>query len=308
MEKTVLTIILIQVCCVCSFAQQSNNFEVEKNLPIYIDTANIANIWQVGAPDKTIFSSALSKPNALVTDTLNSYPVGNQSTFMFKMDMAQLWGSELFLILYWQQKMDCEPGVDGGRIDVSYDSMNTWVNVLEDDVFKPMWLGNMTTDTLFTGEPGLSRIHSNWIGHGICWNGYDGYPVDEAYIRFTFLSDSVDTHQEGWMIDQVEINYLIVDDLEDPSPSSLAPSAFQLFPNPAVDRVIVQINAPVYPKGQVLIHHSSGVLLYQQEHAFDQPIELDLSSFSPGPYWVSIKSMKGDILGVQKMIVSPGGK
>ncbi len=47
-----------------------------KNL--YIDTvSNPNNIWQVGIPQKTIFTDAYSAPNVIVTDTANPYPVND---------------------------------------------------------------------------------------------------------------------------------------------------------------------------------------------------------------------------------------
>ena len=45
------------------------------NHAIIIDTVNFRqNIWQVGKPNKSVFTSAMSAPNVIVTDTLNPYP------------------------------------------------------------------------------------------------------------------------------------------------------------------------------------------------------------------------------------------
>ncbi len=50
---------------------------------LYIDTvSNPNNIWQVGIPQKTIFTDAYSPPNVIVTDTTNPYPVNDTSVFM----------------------------------------------------------------------------------------------------------------------------------------------------------------------------------------------------------------------------------
>ena len=44
---------------------------------------NTNNIWQVGKPQKTLFSSASTTPNVIITDTINYYPNNNVSTFTF---------------------------------------------------------------------------------------------------------------------------------------------------------------------------------------------------------------------------------
>ena len=39
------------------------------------DTTHGTNVWQIGQPQKTVFNQAYSLPNALMTDTINSYPI-----------------------------------------------------------------------------------------------------------------------------------------------------------------------------------------------------------------------------------------
>ena len=51
---------------------------------ILIDTTIDNNIWQIGKPSKSLFSSALSSPNAIITDTSNTYPINNESYFYLK--------------------------------------------------------------------------------------------------------------------------------------------------------------------------------------------------------------------------------
>ena len=49
---------------------------------IDIDTiSNPNNSWQVGAPQKSLFTSALTPPNVIVTDTINPYLINDTSIF-----------------------------------------------------------------------------------------------------------------------------------------------------------------------------------------------------------------------------------
>jgi hypothetical protein len=52
---------------------------------IEIDTINYKrNNWQIGKPNKAKFTSALSIPNAIVTDTTNPYTANDTSVFVLK--------------------------------------------------------------------------------------------------------------------------------------------------------------------------------------------------------------------------------
>ena len=55
----------------------------DNSVNVELDTSN-SNIWQIGASQKIIFDSAATVPNAIVTDTINSYPVNNVSRFTIK--------------------------------------------------------------------------------------------------------------------------------------------------------------------------------------------------------------------------------
>lgn len=48
---------------------------------VKIDTTMPNNLWQIGKPQKPFFSSSHSPSNAIVTDTINSYPINNDSYF-----------------------------------------------------------------------------------------------------------------------------------------------------------------------------------------------------------------------------------
>jgi len=74
------------------------------SIQIEFDTTG-TNIWQVGPPQKTIFSSAATAPNVLVTDTVNFYPTNNSSSFQFTLNNFDYWWG--ILAIQWKQKLDC---------------------------------------------------------------------------------------------------------------------------------------------------------------------------------------------------------
>src|ERR1041384_4098256 len=90
MKKLYLTISILFLAIGYSIAQLSVNqyfdgadTSATNSIIIMLDTSS-TNIWQIGRPQKIIFDSAATFPNALVTDTINNYPDSNVSRFTFK--------------------------------------------------------------------------------------------------------------------------------------------------------------------------------------------------------------------------------
>jgi hypothetical protein len=81
------SILILLLLCQSSFGQMiwEINFEdwYYGEDRIYIDTiSNQDNIWQVGQPNKIIFNTAYSEPNAIITDTSNHYPTNDTSSLL----------------------------------------------------------------------------------------------------------------------------------------------------------------------------------------------------------------------------------
>src|SRR5688572_3750756 len=89
--RPVLTILFLFFSAGFSFCQFQvlqqyfDGADTAKNNSIIIqfDTGS-PNIWQVGKPQKKLFTRAATVPKALVTDTVKSYPNNNTSRASFK--------------------------------------------------------------------------------------------------------------------------------------------------------------------------------------------------------------------------------
>jgi len=307
--KEILALTLMfNIGMVCLKGQQSNDFETEYEMPIMIDTTNQSNIWQIGIPSKSIFSEALSEPNALITDTLNIYPINNQSSFYFKINMSTLWTGLPYFMVLWNQKMDCEIGKDGGVIEVSYDSMQTWVNIFEDMVYQPITIGNVNNDTLFNGEMGISEIDTTWKEIGFCWSSVIGNPVDEIFIRFTFHSDSIDSFQEGWIIDNFEAFPTIVDNVEELVWNRNERLTFEVYPNPSSNQITLKRKGEKLQKVIIQIIDIAGIVVYQRANSNSKEVELDISLLNTGTYVVVLRNERGVILGTERIIKTTANK
>jgi hypothetical protein len=205
MIKHLLTICLLLLTYSADAQKLRQYFDGEdtsanNGLKIYFDTRP-GNIWQIGRPQKTIFDSAATLPNALVTDTLNTYPVTDTSRFYFGLKNFYRYG---VFAIQWKQKIDMDKKYDGGMIEFSTDKGVTWQNVFNNPlVYKFYGFDTTSRDTLHTGEYAFSGTDSTWRDIWLCFDNSFLTTLDTVAVRFTLLSDGVDSMKEGWLIDNM---------------------------------------------------------------------------------------------------------
>ena len=283
--------------------QAFNTFENENDFSIEIDSANASNIWQIGIPAKTIFSSANTLPYALVTDTVNNYSINNSSSFQFTLDLTELWTQFPYVLIGWTHKMDSEIGKDGGIIEVSYDNTQTWINIFEENDEQPLFIGSLAPSTVYTGEQGISQINENWNYVGFCWSSSSpNIEPDKISLRFTFVSDSIDTNQEGWLIDNFEAYGSIIDSVDDLLDNSTDNSNFTIFPNPATETINIKAEGIIPSEATIQISDISGRLIHQERTRIIDNSDVDISNFQPGYYFLTIRNKNNKVLSTEKII------
>lgn len=175
---------------------------------ITIDTSS-AKVWQIGKPQKTLFDSAYNTPNVIVTDTSNFYPTNDTSSFI--LNLGSVIGGSSSYELSFRQKIDFEKKADGGVILVKCND-SLWHNVFDNNPycisvygFSPWTANNL--DTLNNGFYGFTGIDTTWqkISLGIICNASRLKDKSQPFLELKFIifSDSNQTNQEGWMIDDI---------------------------------------------------------------------------------------------------------
>lgn len=182
-------------------SQNTQYFDGPDSIPYQILNTP-GNIWQVGDPDKLLFTSSLSSPNAIVTDTANSYPINNVSTFIIKVPIDYYWG---ILAVQWSQKIDIEYGEDGGIIEYSADTGNTWNNVFNDPYVYNFYGFDQSNSGLITGtgEMAFMGRDTMWRDIWLCFDLSAFWDLDTLQFRYTLKTDGNSTYREGWMIDNI---------------------------------------------------------------------------------------------------------
>ena len=216
MKASLLVLFLLIASPLISFAQSTagvmvitqyfDGDDTDPQTSVIIETdTNSSNIWQVGPPAKTIFDSAASTPNVLVTDTINPYPINNTSSFYFQLD-PNYFGMMGVMAIQWKQKLDLDTNYDGGIIEYSEDQGANWHSAFNNPyIYNFYGYDTLNIDTLNTGEYAFSGTDSVWRDIWLCLDvSYFWY--NPLHFRFTLKSDSVDNQREGWMIDNMQMH------------------------------------------------------------------------------------------------------
>lgn len=183
------------------------------SLIINIDTSS-SNVWQIGTPSKTIFNSAATAPNAIVTDTINPYPINNVSSFSFGVDPQWFgWG---ILAFQWKQKLDIDNTGDIGMIEFSIDTGNTWQNAFNNPYVYNLYGFDPSNQGLSAnGDIGFSGTDTNWRDIWLCldasWLSFN----DSLIFRFSLKSDSINNNKEGWIIDNLSHHLTLIHTLNE---------------------------------------------------------------------------------------------
>ncbi|MEY2829107.1 MAG: hypothetical protein RIQ33_965 [Bacteroidota bacterium] len=195
-------LILLTTFSYAQFWQQNQYFDgadtVASSIKIQFDTTHHFNIWQIGKPQKTIFNSATTVPNALITDTMNYYPKNDTSVFWFA-STTEPWGIHA---LRWKQKLDFEKHHSGGMVEFSIDKGTTWQNTFNNPISHNFYgFDNLNKDTLLNGNIAFSGTDTTWKDIWFCI--YNFNQLDTVYYRFTLISDTSNSLHEGWMLDNI---------------------------------------------------------------------------------------------------------
>jgi len=237
------------------------------------------SVWFIGEPEKDRLSLPGSLgSNAIFTDTIRFYKKSNYASFQFRLRLV---GSIHCFEFY--QKYDFEDQKDGGIIETSYDGGNTWQNIIHDENImnniNPHELYNLygENDTIaaFGGQPGFTGTFLEGGYFGICWYEYEHY-LDTFLLRFTFASDSADTENEGWLLD----DFSFWTPVEDKIRADFNTGKLLIWPNPAINEIHLDSGYPARIT-KIEIYSFLGNLI-SEKYVYSETI--DISDLNPGFY------------------------
>lgn len=290
MKKLLLSISLILVAAT-SFGQWQWNIDFDDTTycsRVFIDTISNANcVWQIGHPSKTIFNTAYSAPNAIVTDTLNPYPISDTSSFIITHIRPWNQGGNESLLLDFYFKLNTDSLTDFGVIEASLNNGSSWINLLTQDTSYGLYWVN--PKPILTGNTN-GWVHYSEELHSLTSSiGYS----DTILYRFTFISDSVQANKEGWILDDFNfhdwwegINEIQNDNL------------ISIFPNPTSDAIKIH-RTKVSDNQKVQILDYTGQVFYDNSNFLGEAI--DTRQLTNGIYLLQYSDTKN--LSIKKFVV-----
>ena len=223
---------------------------------VIIDTIHYHhNIWQIGKPNKTVFTSAISLPNAIVTDTTHPYPVNDTSVFVLKAPSkayCPIYSGNSPLVLFqfsYQLNIDTNAVA---RLEISVDSGARWVNVKDSLPLHYSWYSTPVDLTVST---------NGWNVFAILKCFYCPDSIDTVLFRFTFISDSVSTNKDGWIIDNIDIGYYC----EGGIPQIQNNNLINIYPNPSKGNLYIHSNQQNSAPGSVIVYNMQGQEVYKAD-------------------------------------------
>ncbi len=276
--KKLITILTVLMLTNTTFAQWDYFIDFDspdsQNNHIIIDTvSNPNNIWQIGVPSKTVFDSAYSLTHAIVTDTLNTYPVNDTSSFILKhIRPGFLGGNESLQLNFWF-KFNSDSLTDFGMVEASIDNGITWINLLtEDTTYYLQWL---------EPKPVLTGNSNSWqhFALELSMLTYELGYSDTLLYKFTFISDNIQTNKDGWMIDDFQLNdwWLGIDEFENSD-------KINIYPNPSNGNITIESSSINLRDLRIEIYNEIGILVLNKELNSNN-LRLDLPN---GMYFIKL--------------------
>lgn len=269
----------------------SCEFESQCHLLAFSDTAN--DLWQWGKPQKPGFGPAYSYPRAVMTDSLKPYPKTIHTYFDLVIPNTKYWMAK---IVGFKHKYQTDTLKDGGYIEVSYDGKN-WKNVIDEK--KPggplrFHMENMysDSDSLSGNKRGFSGTSNGWIYSRIewIWTMPVKRMVDTLYLRFYFISDSVNNEKAGWVIDNLLISY---PDLGSGIRRVKNDTKLKYSPNPMTTETVFSFDNSIKEKYTLQLYNSYGQLVKTQSEYHPQSLTLKRDNLNGGLYYFILKSESG---------------
>jgi len=266
------------------------------NDSLYLDHVRIDydenpdNVWQIGVTEKSDFLAGNGPLRAMMTDTVFSYPASDTSIAYINLTTDYI---NIFFLTF-SYKVDCDTINDYGLFEVSGDDGQTWFNpIAEADDYRFDIFNEPSSGDIFTGSmPFWSNIGidmEQWRSASTNQTGnFPSYiSSDTLRLRYTFISDEINSGRAGWIIDDMKLDRILANSEEAPEENIL-----QVYPNPVSNRLHLRKEKPV--DLAVNIYNLQGKLLLSRTISRHlSSLEIDVSTFPKGLYFIETLSDEG---------------
>ncbi len=262
---------------------------------VQIDSiSNPNNIWQIGQPNKSFFDTAYSIPNCILTDSINFYPINDTSSFIIKHHANLGFHNNVVEFGIWY-KVDTDSITDFGRIEFSPNNGQIWIDLLEDTAILPnhVW---------YDEKPVFSGKSSGWkccgLNLGFFGTIYPNIVGDTVHFKFTFISDSIQSNKEGWLIDNIHIVECV---------GGIYENNFEIvqsnaFPNPVMNELTIDFKNQESNDYKLTIFDNIGREYKILDKIKSNTIKVNVKNMNPGLYFYRLIDYKKSKIAIGRFI------
>lgn len=268
------------------------DFDNINTINLDIDSvANPNNVWEIAHPSKDTFTVAYSGLNAIITDKSNPYPTNDTSSFVITHVAGQRLEYFSILDIAGWYYVNADTLTDLGYIEFSQDFGATWYYA--DSIHGYSSFGGNEVIPTFTGNSnGWRFFHYGLHSPAPCIMG------DTVLIRFTFMSDSVQTNKDGLMFDDL----MLEDWIEGVQETDLNICNLFVTPNPATTQITVETPTEKLSDAKIVLYDLVGC------EVLSVPVSGEQTTFSvedspAGMYFLTVYE-KGIAIKTEKVIIT----
>jgi hypothetical protein len=255
---------------------------------LFIDYASTPlNVWQIGQPQKSVFTNSVATSKAIVTNTLTSYPVNNTSSFV----LCHVANAGFFMPCWarigGKYYVNSDSLTDYGKIEFSPDNGGTWIDLITNTTYSNsiFWNNPYVKPTLTGNSNGWKRFKVNIEGLGPIFNIQSG---DTVRWRFTFTSDGIQTNKDGLMFDSIDVVDVPPVDLRKLNTNQLLT---RTFPNPSQNTINIEFDNNGKSDYTLVVYNNLGQAVFEKNIPQDEKIiSIDVTDFDEGLYSYIIAS------------------
>lgn len=249
-------------------------------------------LWQIGSPDKTIFTDAFTLPNAIVTDTANAYPVNANSSFILK-HVADL-GFDMPSVVEFGGKyqVDSDSLTDYGTLEFSPDNGTTWIDLINQGQYDAsiFWDEGQTDSEI----PVLTGNSNGWKTFSVQLQQLGMvFPInsgDTVLFKFSFISDAIDNARDGLMFDSLFMLDVPPVGLDEQN----AADQFTIYPNPANATIQLNYSSTANAEMTVVIYNYLGAKIDELVLTENNNKVLPIAHYANGFYTVVVSDSTGN--------------
>ena len=260
-----------------------NMFFDDASDDLQLDSVYPAGCWQIGPPNKPVFTSAYSEPNALVTDTI--LPHTDSLICYAEYTLIATEFNYLGRYIEFKQQRDMDPNTTAGWVELM--TYGIWNKVGGEYDWYDQGAPTYTDSGLvFTGS---SNGWEDVSVYSPCAYVMTQHADDRTYeevlhVRFAFSSNANPNGNDGWIIDNVRASVeLCYGGVEEETLS-----AFTVFPNPANNHLTLETMEQPATGTMVEMRRSDGALVIRQPWRGSRTMTLRTDGLPNGLYFVAV--------------------